>query len=182
MARALATRVAAVRAMALGALLVSGCGRSGPEPDFVVKGVGVMVRSDAPFATQPDLAHRLETTVEAALAYWGGSWEQLAGMTITLHGERHVECGGVVGATGCYDGDIRISTSDMGETVACVEQTALVHEIGHAVIGDGDHSDGRWMDFEPVAMALDGRTGYGGTGLIECRVAVCAWRHPPSRR
>jgi len=140
-----------------------------------------MVRSDAPFTAQPDLAHRIDSTLAAALAYWGGSFEQVAGMTITLDGARYVECGGVPGAIGCYDGDIRVSTGDMGNDFACVEQTALVHEVGHAVIGDRGHTDPRWMDFESVASALDGRSGYDGERQTACPVAVSVWRHPPCR-
>ena len=182
MASLCAPRMATVHAMALGALLAMGCGQAGQQPDFSVRGVGVMVRSDAPFAAQPDLAHRIETTLGAALDYWGGSFEQVAGMTVTLDGARYVACEGVPGAIGCYDGDIRVSTSDVGAAFACVEQTALVHEVGHAVIGDREHADPRWMDFEAVAAALDGRTGYDGVAPVDCQVAVSVWRHPPHRR
>jgi hypothetical protein len=177
-----ARRRTMVLAVALGALLAAGCGRPAPAPDFTVRGVGVLVRSDAPFTAQPDLAQRIESTLAASLEYWGGSFEQVAGMTITLDGARSVECGGVSGAIGCYDGDIRVSTGDQGATFACVEQTALVHEVGHAVIGDGDHADPRWMDFEPVAAALDGRSGYDGETQTACRLAVSVWRHPLCRR
>jgi len=170
-----------VRAVALGALLASGCGRAGPPPDFTVKGVDVVVRSDAAFAVQPDLPERLASTIDVALAYWGGRWEQVAGMTVTLDGARTVECGGLAGAIGCYDGDIRVSTGDQGTAFACVEQTVLVHEIGHAVLGDPRHVDPRWMDFEAVASALAGRPGYDGADQAPCSLAVSVWRHPPAR-
>jgi len=172
-------RVAAVRAVVLGALLLSACADRGPEPDFVVRGVGLIVDSEAPFTAQPDLADRVERTVDAALAYWGGGWEQLGGMSITLSGSRYVDCGGVPGAIGCFDGDIRVSTTDVDAAFACVEQTVLVHEIGHAVIGDRDHTDPRWMDFTPVADALAGLDGYDGRALTPCQPAVSVWRHPP---
>jgi hypothetical protein len=178
-----ATRTATVHAVALVALLSAACGQAASSPpDFTVRGIGVLVRSDAPFTTQPDLAYRIESTLGASLAYWGGSFEQVAGMTVTLDGARYVECGGVPGAIGCYDGDIRVSTGDLGSAHACVEQTALVHEVGHAVIGDREHADPRWMDFEAVAAALDGRSGYDGETLTDCRVALSVWRHPPHRR
>ena len=45
-------------------------------------------------------------------------------------------CGDHAGAFGCYDGDIRVTTRDPSFPFSCVEQTVLVHEVGHAVIGD----------------------------------------------
>ncbi len=169
------------RAWALAALLASACADRGPSPDFQVQGVGVLVRSEATFTTQADLPARVESTLRAALDYWGGTFEQLAGVTITLDGASTVECRGVPGAIACYDGDIRVSTLDAGVTLDCVEQTALVHEVGHAVIGDRDHHDPRWMDFAPVAEALSGRDGYQPDGATACAMAVSRWRHPPCR-
>jgi len=171
----------AVRAIVLGATLLSGCGdgRAVSAPTFVVHRTGVVVLSGIPFAAQPDLQARVESTTGAALAYWGGTWDALAGVTITLDPARYVACGGKSNATGCYDGDVRISTSDLGRPFSCVEQTTLVHEIGHAVIGDPGHQDPRWMDFEPVAAQLTGRPGYTSEGEVDCPIAVSVWRHPP---
>lgn len=169
----------AIRAIAL-AVVLSACGQRPPAaPTFVVHRVGVVVDTGVPFASRPDLPARLESTAEAALAYWGGRWSDLAGATITLDAGDFVTCEGTEGATGCYDGDVRISTSDFGRPYACVEQTTLVHEIGHAVIGDPDHLDPRWMDFGPVAEALWGRAGYTSDGVVDCPIAVSVWRHPP---
>jgi len=165
------------RALVLvGALLVA-CGSS---PDFEVHGVGVVVDAQAPFATSPDLPARLESTVEAALGYWGGNWASLQRVTITLEDGRYVQCAGHPSAAGCFDGrHLRVSTQDLGRTFACVEQTVLVHEIGHAVIGDPGHVDPRWMDFEPVVRGLDGRTGYAPEGEVACPISVSVWRHLP---
>ncbi len=149
----------------------------GRGADFSVHGTGIQVNSSAPFASQADLPARIESTVGAALRYWGGSWENLQGSTITLEGATHVECKGS-SASGCYDGNIRVATSDPSlGAFACVEETALVHEVGHAVIGDPNHTDARWMDFGPVAEELDGRVGYGDTGETPCRIYVSVWRH-----
>jgi hypothetical protein len=54
-----------------------------------------------------------------------------------------------------------------------------VHEVGHAIIGDPDHTDPRWMDFSSVAQDLDGLPGYDASGKVPCRIFVNVWRHPP---
>ena len=63
-------------------------------------------------------------------------------------------------------------------TVSCVEQTVLVHEIGHAVVGDPLHQDPRWMEFDSLATALAGGTGWGPEGATSCEVFPGVWRHP----
>jgi hypothetical protein len=166
------------------ALAIAGC--SAPterEVDFTVRDTAIVVETDAPFSQSPDFPERVESTVEAALAYWGGDWTDLAGMTITFAGTRWVRCGGAESALGCYDGDIRVTTSDPGVgTLSCVEQTVLVHEVGHAVIGDHRHEDPRWMELQPVAEELSGRRGYGSSGDdVDCEIAVSVWRHPRHR-
>lgn len=172
-------RTATVRAWALAALLVSACADRGPTADFHVQGVDVVVRSEVAFAAQPDLPARVESTLQVALAYWGGTFEQVAGMTVTLDGARTVACDGVAGAIGCYDGDIRVSTADAGVALDCVEQTVLVHEVGHAVIQDGLHEDPRWMQLDELAEALSGRTGYSRDGDVRCLIYPSVWRHLP---
>jgi hypothetical protein len=160
-------------------LVVALTAACGSRPDFELHGVGVVIAAKTPFAMRPDLPARLESTVEAALGYWGGSWSDLRLVTITLEDSRYVECPGNASATGCFDGrDLRVSTQDLGTPFACVEQTVLVHEVGHAVIGDPNHVDPRWMDFEPVALGLDGRTGYTPDAEVACPIFVSVWRHP----
>jgi len=171
------------RSSALPALLaaaaLAGCARPAPAPDFEVRGLGVVVATDAPFAQRPDLAARVETTIQAALAYWGGSWDQLQGATLTLWGGASVPCG-TGSALGCWDGDIRITTRDPGAgTFSCVESTVLVHEVAHAVVGDRGHTDPRWMQMEELSAALSGRVGYGAAGEEPCLVVPGVWRHPP---
>ena len=174
-------RDAASGAAALAVLGLAACGTAAdPPPDFFVRGVGVVVSTDAPFAHREDLPGRIESTVDAALEYWGGTWSVIRG-TITLDGDRYVHCGGKPGAVGCYDGNIRVSTQDAGFTYYCVEETVLVHEIGHAVIGDPAHFDPRWMDFTPVVQKLAGRTGYAGDGEVPCQLWPSVWWHPPDR-
>jgi hypothetical protein len=156
---------------------VAACG--GVEPDFRVRDAAVVVRSDAAFTRSTDFPARVESTVQAALDYWGGSWSDLAGTTIVFDGSPDVACAGHGSSTGCYDGDIRVSTLDAGEPIACVEATVLVHEVGHAVIGDAAHDDPRWMDFTPLVGVLEGRTGYAPGGVVSCEPVANVWRHPP---
>jgi hypothetical protein len=164
----------------LSTALLLACG--GEVPDFTVHGAGVVVRSSAAFTRQPNFPERVQETVAAALAYWGGTWDQLAGATITFEGSRFVKCAEISGAVGCYDGDIHVSTLDAGMTFYCVEETTLVHEVGHAVIGDPGHTDPRWLDFAALASALDGRPGYRGNDQVSCPIFVSVWRHPPDDR
>jgi hypothetical protein len=155
------------------------CG-GGHAPDYEIHGVGVVVHSSAAFTRSGDFASRVENTVDAALLYWRGGWANLRGKTIHFEGERYVRCGGVQSAIGCYDGDIHVSTQDAGVTFTCVEQTVLVHEVGHAVIGDPDHLDPRWMDFAPLEADLESRNLDLAGPAPPCRIAVSVWKHPPA--
>ncbi len=163
-----------------GLLGLSSCTNSGVVAlDFQARGVGVVVNSTAPFTRQADFPARVESTIDEALQYWGGTWAVLDGMTITFDGDRYVRCGGMTAALGCYDGSIHVSTCDIATVFNCVEATVLVHEIGHAVIGDPDHADPRWMDFGAVQRRLEGRPGYDEQGSTYCSLHVSVWRHPP---
>jgi hypothetical protein len=164
-------------------LALAACGglRTDPAvtPDFVVRDAAIVIQSDAAFTRSADFPARVESTIQAALGYWGGNWSNLAGTTIVFAGTSHVACAGNDGSTGCYDGDIRLSTLDAGRTVSCVEATVLVHEVGHAVIGDAGHTDPRWMDFTSLAEHLVGRPGYDASGPTSCEPVANVWRHPP---
>ena len=170
---------AALVALALGATACGTANAVAEQNDFAVRDVAVFVRSDEPFTRAADFPARVESTVEAALEYWGGNWDHVAGRSITFEGAQTVTCGTKSGAFGCFDGNIRLTTRDPAFPFSCVEQTVLVHEIGHAVIGDPNHLDPRWMDFETVAMRLDGRRGYAAHGESTCTLFVTVWRHPP---
>lgn len=150
-------------------------------PDFYVNGAAVFIETAAPFARQPALPSRVESTIEAALAYWGGDWTHIQGRAITFGGD-YVACAGHDRALGCYDGDIRVATADPGVgTFQCVEQTVLVHEIGHAVIGDAMHEDPRWMQFDWLAEEFAGRVGWTESGEVACDIYPSVWRHPADR-
>jgi hypothetical protein len=169
-------------AIGLAGILLASCGSpnaASRQPDFAVRDVSIVVQSDAPFTRASDFPSRVESTVQAALDYWGGDWSALAGRSITFEGNQTVACGSHRGAFGCFDGDIRLTTRDPAFTFSCVEQTVLVHEIGHAVIGDASHEDPRWMDFQVLTTRLDGRRGYTANGEDTCQLFPSVWQHPP---
>lgn len=175
---AFATGRARGSAGALAAAALAALAACGEAPGFSVHGARVIADTDAPFAHQEDFPARIESTADVALRYWGGTWAALDGVTITLSGAAWVSCGGA-SSLGCYDGSIRVTTRDPSlGTFSCVEQTVLVHEIGHAVIGDPNHEDPRWMDLVPVETALAGRIGYTGEGEVDCLIYPSVWRHP----
>jgi hypothetical protein len=174
----LQSRSSIVGAVAV-ALSIAGCA---PSAGFHVGEALVVVESDAPFVRHPGFPERVEEVLSLSLEYWDGDWSHLAGRTITFSTGPYVYCGGAHRASGCFDGNIRVSTWDPGTgTVDCVEQTVLAHEIGHAVHGDRLHSDPRWMEFETLRDRLVGRVGYSAEGEVECEIAVSVWRHPRGR-
>lgn len=167
--------------IALLAALLAGCGgAAAPVPTFTVRGASIVVDSDAPFTQQADFPERLESTLDVALGYWGGGWGDLDEVTITFTDAPHVACGSQGAALGCHEGrDIRLTVRDPGAgELACVEQTVLVHEVGHAAIGDPSHRDPRWMELEPLVEALGSRAGYTREGRVACDLYLSVWRHP----
>lgn len=174
------------RSAVLALLLAGGCGGGLPKDSppearvaLDVHGAAVVLDTQAPFVRAPDFPARLESTVAAALIYWGGDWPVLQGTTIELTDAPHVACGSSTTSLGCQDGrSIRLTVEDpsIGQ-FACVEQTVLVHEVGHAVIGDPMHLDPRWMELEPLKEVLSGRVGYTQEGVVPCVLYLSVWRH-----
>jgi hypothetical protein len=161
-------------------LLAGACGGGAAPEVLAVHGAAVVVESAAPFVQAPDFPARLESTLAEALGYWGGGWRDLDGWTIALTDEPRVACGASTAALGCQAGrSIRFTVRDPGAgPFACVEQTVLVHEVGHAVLGDPLHQDPRWMELEPLQQALAGRAGYTQEGVVPCVLYLSVWRHP----
>lgn len=169
--------------LAISAALASGCGGAGPEAQQA-SGITVSLDSVAPFVQSADFSDRLESTIQAALDYWGGTWADLDGTTLTLTDADSVDCTGGP-SLGCYSsGRLSVTTRDPSlGTLACVEATVLVHEVGHAVIGDARHDDPRWMQMDELGERLSGRVGYAADGsTTDCVVYVSIWRHPLGSR
>jgi len=176
-------RIQVGTAVALG-LLLAACGGPGDSassatPAQSVNGLSVVVESDAPFAHAADFDDRVQSTLDAALAYWGGTWALVDHHVLRLVDAPTVDCAGRE-SLGCFDGtELRLTTKDPGMgTVDCIEQTVLVHEIGHLVIGDVNHTDPRWMEMDSLAGELSGRVGYVQGGTVACETYVSIWRHP----
>lgn len=145
-----------------------------------LSGVDVVIESDAPFTRAADFDARFESTIQAALQYWGGTWALLdRRRTFRIVDAPSVACGGRE-SLGCVDGsEVRFTTRDPAlGTFACLEQTVLVHEIGHVVLGDPNHLDPRWMEMDELATELGGRVGYTVGGDAPCTPYVSVWRHP----
>lgn len=173
-------RRAVHRVLGLAMGLALACG--GADGGQQANGTDITVSLDttAPFAAEPDFDTRLERTIDVATAYWGGTRQDLAGQVIEFVDEQNPRLCANASALGCYDGHtLSVTTRDPSAgTFLCVEQTALVHEIGHAVIGDPNHTDPRWMQMDEVAEALAGQTGYTADGPTPCDMYVSVWRHP----
>jgi hypothetical protein len=166
------------RAAVVVLLVASGCGGAAPT-SLSVHGTTVVIESSAPFVQAADFPGRVESTLSVALDYWGGDWRDLDGTTIVLTDAPRVACGTSTSALGCQeDRSIRLTVRDpAGGQFACIEQTVLVHEVGHAVVGDAVHVDPRWMQLEPVQAALEGRVGYTQEGEVPCVLYLSVWRH-----
>ncbi len=166
------------RVSLLAVAVAAGCGAPSRSVD-VGQDFTVVIDTTAPFAARPDFPGRVESTVAAALDYWGGTWADLRGVTLTVSDDPRVSCAGRA-TLGCTEGrEIRITTRDPSVgTFSCIEQTVLVHEIGHAVIGDATHEDPRWMQMDAISEALRDRPGYTAAGEVTCPIYLSVWRHP----
>lgn len=154
--------------LAAASALALACG-SPPGPaavhaaELTAEGAVIRVSSTAPWAASPTLPQDVARIVGVSLAYWGGSANHLDGWQVSIE-DGLVECWAIRNANGCSDASTRrsrISTAayldaDTKEPyqARCPEQTVLIHEIGHIVIGDPRHEDPRWRDFRGPERAL----------------------------
>ena len=156
-ARARTTTAALVAA----ALALSGCFQAARELD--IDGVHVALDDGAAataFAQDPEFPARLERMMRLGARYWSGSDDLAPWRRWDLRFESTVfNCGSLEGrALGCTDHAsqvMAVSTKDPSSyhykwQVPCVEVTEVIHEMGHALIGDGDHRDRRWRRFEAL--------------------------------
>jgi hypothetical protein len=156
-------------ALAAAALLCTGCFEAARELD--VDGVHVALDEDSaaqPFTRDAQFAARLERMMRLGATYWSGSDDLAPWRSWELHFESSVmSCGSLEGrAVGCTDHGSRVMSVSIKDPssyeykwpVPCVEVTEVVHEMGHALIGDGDHRDPRWRRFGELyrRVLLDG--------------------------
>lgn len=113
------------------------------------------VENDAHYENMPswlsdsNLTERVTSATDVAARQWGGSPSDLDGWTIELTSGVVTECNGQKASdTGCAEwsgsggGVMQVYP---GERL-CIELTILAHEVGHAIIHDGNHDDPRWCD------------------------------------
>ena len=143
--------VRAVGLAALVALAFAGACASPRDDDLF--GLTLEVRSQQPWASDPELHHRIHDLVEESCAHLGLDPSQLYGMTLRIQ-DGEIPCGSVAHARGCTwrdQGVIAVSTLawiSLEPRVPCVEDTPIPHELLHVKIADELHSDPRWTSPE----------------------------------
>jgi len=149
-------------AIFFGLLFLAGCG---PEvaysddpietaPVETVEIITIRIDSVTPWLTAPDFHERFDRTVEIAKSFWG--IDNLGDVTVIFTDHACAQYGGGYG--GCaYQArldppawTIEIDPNAPPGHGACIEGTALVHEIGHLAIRDPRHEDPRWDDLMPL--------------------------------
>jgi hypothetical protein len=106
----------------------------------------------------PHLAERTTVAADTAARVWGGSSSDLDGWTVeyVAHLIDINSIGKTTGVPILGGGTIELDVL----VAPCLEATALAHEIGHVIIGDGDHKDSRWrspiFNAKMVSALLDG--------------------------
>jgi hypothetical protein len=128
------------------ALAAAACAPEHPDDLF---GMNLEIRSQQPWASDPELRRRLHALVEESCAHMELDPSLLYGMTLRIE-DGEIACGTVGRARGCTwrdAGVISVSTLAWLSTlprVPCVEDTPIPHELLHVSIGDEDHLDPRW--------------------------------------
>jgi hypothetical protein len=131
-----------------------------PAPTYSINGLPVALHPPLAVATTPEFKKALEHTIATGLDFWGGNWADLIGweLVLRLNADELVHCGWFdcslygrhrVGFVDPVTSTISIALPDP----SCPQRSSLVHELGHVVIGDQDHSDLRWGD---TLYALEG--------------------------
>ena len=144
------------------AVVLAACGTDpAPEPDYFIDNVGVIVNTTEPWVLAPDFKARLHNTIVAALNYGNGSLADLNGHHIIFQ-DAPIPCESTTGTCKgtLSESTITIDVSNVGGD--CLENTALAHEIIHALIGDACHTSALWhsamwegQGFASYAMELN---------------------------
>jgi len=99
--------------------------------------------SNPAWLRDPDLATRTTVAADSAVRLWGGSPSDLDGWTVRYVGKLNGLYGKATAVPILGGGTIEL---DVRASTMCLEATALAHEVGHVIIGDGGHTDRRWRD------------------------------------
>jgi hypothetical protein len=150
------------------ALLGVAEGCAGPRDDDLY-GMTLEVRTQQPWASDPELPQRVHALIAASCAHIGLDPSLLWGMTLRIEDDG-IPCGGVANARGCTwreKGVVAVSTlawTTAEPRVPCVEDTPIPHELLHVKIGDPTHTDPRWSDsaYWDALSARVPRTGCSG--------------------
>jgi hypothetical protein len=132
-------------------LLSTACGGGAGSSTPVAVTVDGRVAPYAPvYLSSPDLASRARTVLSGAAAVWNAPATALDGYLLVFE-QTPFDCGKTGPEadeiTGCTWEDKRV-IQVLALGAACPEATVIAHEVGHALLGDNDHSDPRWRDPE----------------------------------
>src|SRR3990172_683808 len=109
---------------------------------------------------------RIYKLLDVSARYWGAEGiEALESYTVKLQDE---PVGG--GNSGKHWGECDAILMSTGAPYQCLEQTALAHEVGHAIVGDHDHKDPRWQSDRLWSLAVE-----LSEGVSDCVVSPRWW-------
>lgn len=137
----------------------SGCDAAPSWPercDLTVRGICVANYAQDASLADAEAEERLGRLIDHALEFWGGAPGALQGWAMIYY-DHKVSCGDD-GQThdGCEWSSARIMEARIAKP-GCFEYALTIHEIGHAVIGDTNHTDPRWRiaaDFQYMGEAI----------------------------
>lgn len=155
-------------------LLLAACG--GAEPPLQV--VNAAGSPSAAWLEDPNLGARTRTVARIAADRWGGA--DLDGWTVRFVA-RIEACGSATSSgleiVGCTRPRWRTIDVRVDPGSPCVENTALLHEIGHVALPDDPgHLDPRWMSAPFWSALLADVERAIGAGDATCAEDVAAWR------
>lgn len=139
-------------------LVAAACGEPDVRPkacDFEALGACIADEAGDADLQAPEAPERMESALRAALAYWGADERALEGWAISFHVDLQCDGEAVAGCTWFGNRTIQLRTFGVG----CFEASAIIHEVGHAVLGTDSHedprfwcADGAWRFDEEIAL------------------------------
>ncbi len=152
------------RSCILGLLIVEAC-----APYWTYENTHADLRSDGipvvmPRASMrtPEFEARIAKVIDTGLAYWHVPRSALDGWRIVFV-EEASRCSATEAATGCNDQashTITVLLSSHEPISTCIEETSLLHELGH--LRFVDHSQHEWCGLDDVIHSFAGTAGCPG--------------------